>query len=112
MLNAILHVLTDAYDEETLENGETRVVMRFNPVLAPVKAAILPLRKKYAEKAEEIRHELSYDFAVTYDEAGSIGKRYRRQDEVGTPSVSQLTNRRWKMVQLQSVTVTPWNRNV
>jgi len=76
---------TDAYDEETLENGETRVVMHFNPVLAPVKAAILPLRKKYAEKAEEIRHELSYDFAVTYDEAGSIGKRYRRQDEVGTP---------------------------
>ena len=76
---------TDAYDEETLENGETRVVMRFNPVLAPVKAAILPLRKKYAEKAEEIRHELSYDFTVTYDEAGSIGKRYRRQDEVGTP---------------------------
>ena len=76
---------TDAYDEETLENGETRVVMRFNPVLAPVKAAILPLRKKYAEKAEEIRHELSYDFSVTYDEAGSIGKRYRRQDEVGTP---------------------------
>ncbi|WP_314232121.1 His/Gly/Thr/Pro-type tRNA ligase C-terminal domain-containing protein, partial [Solobacterium moorei] len=62
-----------------------REVMRFKPKLAPVKAAILPLRKKYAEKAEEIRHELSYDFTVTYDEAGSIGKRYRRQDEVGTP---------------------------
>ena len=76
---------TDAYDEETLANGETRVVMHFSPILAPVKAAILPLRKKYAETAQKIREELSYDFTVAYDEAGSIGKRYRRQDEVGTP---------------------------
>ena len=76
---------TDAYDEETLENGDTRVVMRFHPVLAPVKAAVLPLQKKHAELAKSIRKELSYDFETDYDESGSIGKRYRRQDAVGTP---------------------------
>ena len=59
--------------------------MRFSPVLAPVKAAVLPLRKKYGETAEKIRKDLSYDFSVMYDETGSIGKRYRRQDEIGTP---------------------------
>jgi ABC-type multidrug transport system fused ATPase/permease subunit len=77
---------TDAYDEEELENGDKRVVMHFSPVLAPVKAAILPLKKKaHGETAEKIRKELSYDFVCTYDESGSIGKRYRRQDEIGTP---------------------------
>ena len=76
---------TDAYDEEVLENGDTRIVMHFHPVLAPVKAAILPLRKKYADLAKQIRKDLSYDFECDYDEAGSIGKRYRRQDEIGTP---------------------------
>ncbi|MBR2990734.1 MAG: glycine--tRNA ligase, partial [Solobacterium sp.] len=76
---------TDAYDEETLENGDTRVVMHFHPVLAPVKAAVLPLQKKHAELAKSIRKELSYDFETDYDESGSIGKRYRRQDAVGTP---------------------------
>ena len=76
---------TDAYDEETLENGDTRIVMHFHPVLAPVKAAILPLRKKYGDLAKQIRKDLSYDFECDYDEAGSIGKRYRRQDEIGTP---------------------------
>ena len=77
---------TDAYDEEILENGDKRVVMRFSPVLAPVKAAIFPLKKKtHSEKAKEIYKELSYDFTVAYDDAGSIGKRYRRMDEVGTP---------------------------
>ena len=59
--------------------------MHFHPVLAPVKAAILPLRKKYADLAKQIRKDLSYDFECDYDEAGSIGKRYRRQDEIGTP---------------------------
>ncbi len=77
---------TDAYDEETLENGDTRIVMHFHPVLAPIKAAVLPLKKKaHSEKAQEIYKTLSYDFQVSYDDAGSIGKRYRRMDEIGTP---------------------------
>ncbi len=77
---------TDAYDEQTLENGDTRVVMHFNPILAPVKAAVLPLKKKaHGEKAQEIYKSLAYDFQVAYDESGSIGKRYRRMDEIGTP---------------------------
>ena len=60
--------------------------MHFSPVLAPVKAAVLPLvKKRHAEKALELRKELSYDFSTEYDESGSIGKRYRRQDEIGTP---------------------------
>ena len=77
---------TDAYDEETLESGDTRIVMHFHPALAPMKAAILPLKKKaHGEKAQEIYRDLSVDFPVSYDDAGSIGKRYRRMDEVGTP---------------------------
>ena len=77
---------TDAYDEEELENGDTRVVMRFSPVLAPVKAAILPLRQKnHGEKAEEIRKLFAKHFSIQTDGSGSIGKRYRRQDEIGTP---------------------------
>ena len=75
---------TDAYDEETLEDGE-RVVMHFDPVLAPIKAAILPLDKKYNDLAEEIRKDFSQYFETVKDTSGSIGKRYRRQDEVGTP---------------------------
>ena len=59
--------------------------MHFSPVLAPIKAAILPLRKNYGELGRKIRNDLSYDFECDYDEAGSIGKRYRRQDEIGTP---------------------------
>jgi glycyl-tRNA synthetase len=77
---------TDAYDEEQLENGDKRVVMRFSPILAPIKAAILPLKKKdHSARAQEIYRDLACDFSVQYDEAGSIGKRYRRQDEIGTP---------------------------
>ena len=80
-----LVVLCDAYDEETLENGETRVVMHFHPAIAPFKVAILPLQKNLSEKAKEVYSSLSKDFMCDYDEAGSIGKRYRRQDEIGTP---------------------------
>ena len=80
-----LAFLCNAYDEETDEKGETRVVMHFHPALAPFKAAILPLSKKLSDKAGEIYAELSKDFMVDFDEAGSIGKRYRRQDEIGTP---------------------------
>ena len=81
----MLAVLTEAYDEETLDNGETRVVMRFHPAVAAYKVAILPLQKNLGEKAREIYKKLAKSFMCTYDEAGSIGKRYRRQDEIGTP---------------------------
>ena len=80
-----LAVMCEAYDEQKLDDGETRVVMHFHPALAPYKVAVLPLQKNLSEKAEEIYHELSKHFMVSYDEAGSIGKRYRRQDEIGTP---------------------------
>ena len=80
-----LAVMCEAYDEEKLENGETRVVMHFHPAIAPYKVAILPLQKNLSEKAMDVYTKLSKHFMVTYDEAGSIGKRYRRQDEIGTP---------------------------
>ena len=85
-----LAFLVEAYDEEVVgqdKNGkdDVRVVMHFHPALAPFKAAVLPLSKKLAPKAQEIQAELSKYFMVDYDDAGSIGKRYRRQDEVGTP---------------------------
>lgn len=80
-----LALLCEAYDEEKLEN-DTRIVMRFNPVIAPYKVAILPLVKKYhKDKAEEVFKILSKEFTCTYDDTGSIGKRYRRQDVIGTP---------------------------
>ena len=80
-----LAVMCEAYDEEKLENGETRVVMHFHPAIAPYKVAVLPLQKNLSEKALQVYHKLAKHFMVTYDEAGSIGKRYRRQDEIGTP---------------------------
>ncbi|AEB74854.1 glycine--tRNA ligase [Clostridium botulinum] len=80
-----LAFLVDAYDEEELENGDTRTVLRLHPALAPFKAAILPLSKKLSEKALEVYSKLSKKFNIDYDEAGSIGKRYRREDEIGTP---------------------------
>ena len=67
------------------EKNDVRTVMHLHPALAPVKAAILPLSKKLSDKASEIFCELSKYFSVDFDEAGSIGKRYRRQDEIGTP---------------------------
>lgn len=77
---------TDAYDEEELANGDTRVVMHFSPILAPIKVAILPLRQKvHGDMAEELRQKLAKYFMVQIDVSGSIGKRYRRQDEIGTP---------------------------
>ncbi len=82
-----LAFLCDAYDEEIVdaEKGDTRVVLRFHPALAPIKAAVLPLSKKLNDKAEEVYAMLSKNFMVEFDDAGSIGKRYRRQDEIGTP---------------------------
>ena len=83
----LLAFLCEAYDEEVIdaEKNDTRVVLRFHPALAPFKAAVLPLSKKLSEPAGEIFRKLAKDFMVDYDDAGSIGKRYRRQDEIGTP---------------------------
>lgn len=81
----MLAVLSEAYDEQSLDGGDTRVVMHFHPAVAAYKAAILPLQKNLSEKAKEVYRSLRKYFPVTYDEAGSIGKRYRRQDEIGTP---------------------------
>lgn len=80
-----LAFLVDAYEEEQLDEGDSRVVMRLHPALAPFKAAILPLSKKLNDGAQKVYATLAKKFNVDYDEAGSIGKRYRRQDEVGTP---------------------------
>ena len=80
-----LAFLVDAYDEEQIGEKDVRTVMHFHPALAPIKAAVLPLSKKLGEQAEEIRAMLAKHFMVDYDESGSIGKRYRRQDEIGTP---------------------------
>jgi len=80
-----LAFLVEAYDEETVGEGDVRTVLHFHPALAPIKAAILPLSKKLSDKAGEIYEELSKYFSVDFDETGSIGKRYRRQDEIGTP---------------------------
>ena len=80
-----LAFLADAYDEEELEGGDVRTVLRLHPALAPFKAAILPLSKKLSEKSLDVYAKLRKNFNVEYDEAGSIGKRYRRQDEIGTP---------------------------
>ena len=82
---AVLAFLVDAYDEEELEGGDVRTVLHFHPAIAPFKAAILPLSKKLSEKALEVYNILRKDFNVEYDDAGSIGKRYRREDEIGTP---------------------------
>ena len=84
---SVLAFLCDAYDEEIVdeEKNDTRVVLHFHPALAPFKAAVLPLSKKLAEPALKIFEDLSRYFNIDYDEAGSIGKRYRREDEVGTP---------------------------
>ena len=80
-----LATMCNAYHEEVVGEGDTRVVLKLAPHLAPYKVAILPLSKKLSEKADEIYSTLIKKFSCTYDEAGSIGKRYRRQDEIGTP---------------------------
>ena len=81
----MLAVLSEAYDEEELEGGDMRNVLHLHPALAAYKAAILPLQKNLSDRAEEIYNSLKKRFPVTFDAAGSIGKRYRRQDEIGTP---------------------------
>ena len=80
-----LAFLVDAYDEETIGEGDVRTVLHLHPALAPIKAAVLPLSKKLSEKALELYDDLAKEFMVDFDETGSIGKRYRREDEIGTP---------------------------
>ena len=80
-----LAFLCDAYDEEEVGEGDVRTVLRLHPALAPYKAAVLPLSKKLSEPARELWQKLADHFMVDYDEAGTIGKRYRREDEIGTP---------------------------
>lgn len=83
----VLALLTDAYDEEIVdkEKNDTRVVLHFHPAIAPFKAAVLPLSKKLTQQASELYSSLSKRFSVDFDDTGSIGKRYRREDEIGTP---------------------------
>ncbi len=81
----VLAFLCDAYDEEQIDEKDTRVVLRLHPALAPFKAAVLPLSKKLSERALAVHAELAKSFMVDFDDAGSIGKRYRREDEIGTP---------------------------
>ncbi|MDO4813525.1 MAG: glycine--tRNA ligase [Gemella sp.] len=81
----LLAFLCNAYQEEEVGENDVRTVLKFHPALAPYKAAILPLSKKLSEGASKVYAELAADFMVDFDETGSIGKRYRRQDEVGTP---------------------------
>ena len=81
----VLALLCEAYDEEVLDENDTRVVMHFLPAIAPFKVAVLPLQKKLSDKAREVYAMLSKEFMTDYDEVGSIGKRYRREDEIGTP---------------------------
>ena len=80
-----LAFLCDSYEEQEIGEGDKRVVLHLHPALAPYKVAVLPLSKKLSEKAEEVYSQLAKKFMCEYDEAGSIGKRYRRQDEIGTP---------------------------
>ena len=80
-----LAFLCNSYEEEKIAEDDTRIVLHLHPALAPYKVAVLPLSKKLSEKAEEVYASLSKRFMCDYDEAGSIGKRYRREDEIGTP---------------------------
>jgi len=82
---AALAFLCDAYDEEVLDGGDVRVVLRLHPALAPIKVAVLPLSKKLSEPAQAVYDSLAKHYMVDFDTAGAIGKRYRRQDEIGTP---------------------------
>ncbi|MCI9038310.1 MAG: glycine--tRNA ligase [Clostridia bacterium] len=80
-----LAMMCNGYEEQEIAEGDTRIVLHLHPALAPYKVAVLPLSKKLSEKAEEVYDKLSKEFMCDYDEAGSIGKRYRREDEIGTP---------------------------
>ena len=80
-----LAFLCNSYEEEEIAEGDTRTVLHLHPAIAPFKVAVLPLSKKLSDKAEEVYEKLSKKYMCDYDVTGSIGKRYRRQDEIGTP---------------------------
>ena len=104
-----LAFLCAAYDEEELEGGDMRTVLHFHPAIAPVKIGILPLSKKLNEGAEKIYAELSKKYNCEFDDRGNIGKRYRRQDEIGTPFCVTYDFDSETDV-LLSETEIPWNR--
>ena len=81
----VLAFLCNSYEEQEIAEGDTRTVLHLHPALAPYKVAVLPLSKKLSDKSYEVYYRLSKKFMCDYDEAGSIGKRYRREDEIGTP---------------------------
>ena len=81
----LLAFLCNSYEEEEVAEGDVRTVLKLHPALAPYKVAVLPLSKKLSDKAQEVYSRLAKSFMCDYDEAGSIGKRYRREDEIGTP---------------------------
>ncbi len=87
LTRTVLTVLSDAYEEQAVEGEDSRVVLHFHPAVAPIKVAVFPLVKKdgLAELAQEIEKNLREDFTTYYDQGGAIGRRYRRQDEIGTP---------------------------
>ena len=97
-----LAFLCNSYDEEEIAEGDVRTVLHLHPALAPYKVAVLPLSKKLSEKAEEVYDKLSKKFMCDYDEAGSIGKRYRREDEIGTPYCVTID---FDTIQDESVTI-------
>ena len=107
----VLQVLSASYEEQTLEGGDTRLVMHFPPALAPVKAAVLPLVKKdgLPEVARELMHALKADHNVQYDEKDSIGKRYRRQDAIGTPFCITVDHQTLGTGPSRSATATRWS---
>ena len=80
-----LALLVNGYEEQKLPDGETRTLLRLHPAISPIKVAVLPLSKKLAEPAQRLARELRRRYSTFYDESGNIGRRYRRQDEVGTP---------------------------
>ena len=80
-----LAFLCNGYEEEKIDEKDSRIVLHLHPAIAPFKAAVLPLSKKLSDKANEVYEKLVKNFSVDYDEIGSIGKRYRREDEIGTP---------------------------
>ena len=81
----LLAFLCNSYEEEEVAEGDVRTVLKLHPALAPYKVAVLPLSKKLSDKAQDVYSKLAKSFMCDYDEAGSIGKRYRREDEIGTP---------------------------
>ncbi len=85
LTRSVLIVLLSAYEEQALENGEMRTVMHFAPAIAPVQVAVFPLQKQQSEQATKLYRDMKKHFRAEYDESGAIGKRYRRQDEIGTP---------------------------